>query len=464
MKLKRTTSILISFLILISMLISGSINVDATTASKVSYSLDNSSITIGQTFNIYVNCEKVNDLYGASVDFKYDKSMFQILDITEGNMFKNSGKPYNTVVKTPMPNTTGIVSVGLSLKGNISGFNGTGQVFVIKAKALKTGTVNLKTTNNFSQLGTSGINMCVKLADSSVRKISVNTYQVLSFNINSTTPTVKPISVSYQGHVPEIGWQSWVKDGALAGTEGKGLRVEGIRIKLENAPAGLKIKYKAHVENIGWQAWVYNGATSGTEGKALRIEALQMMLEGTDADKYRIEYQSHVQNQGWQPWVNDGQISGTSGKELRIEAIKIKIIRIPTVSYQCHVAEIGWQSWVKDGALAGTEGKGLGVEAFRINLENAPAGLRLKYKAYVDKIGWQGWVYNGATSGTEGKVLRIEALQMMLEGTDSDKYRIEYQSHVQNEGWQPWVNGGQISGTSGKSLRIEAIKVRLVKK
>ena len=446
------------------MLISGSINVDATTASKVSYSLDNSSITIGQTFNIYVNCENVNDLYGASVDFKYDKSMFQILDITQGNTLKNSGKSYNTVINPNVPDTTGIVSMGLSLQGNVAGFNGTGQLFVIKAKALKTGTVNLKTTNDFSQLGSNGMNMCVKLADSAGGKISVNTYQDLNFNINSTTPTGNPLSVSYQGHVQTIGWQSWVKDGALAGTEGKALRVEALKIKLENAPAGLKIKYKTHVEKIGWQDWVYDGALSGTEGKSLRIEAVQMMLEGTDANKYKIEYQSHVQNEGWQPWVNDGQISGTSGKSQRIEAIRVRIVKAPSVSYQGHVEKIGWQSWVKDGALAGTELQSLRVEAFRIKLENVPAGLKVKYKTHVQTIGWQDWVYDGALAGTEGKALRVEALQIMLEGTDADKYKIEYQSHVQNEGWQPWVNNGQISGTSGKSQRIEAIRVKLVKK
>lgn len=327
MKLKRTTSILISFLILISILTFGSIKVDAATASKVSYSLDNGSITIGQAFNIYVNCENVNDLYGASIDFKYDKSMFQILDITQGNTLKNSGKSYNTVINPKVPDTTGVVSMGLTLQGNVSGFSGTGQLFVIKAKALKTGAVNLKSTNDFLQLGSNGLNMCVKLADSNGEKISVNTYQDLNFNINSTTPTVNPLSVSYQGHVQTIGWQSWVKDGALAGTEGKALRVEALKIKLENAPAGLKIKYKTHVEKIGWQDWVYDGALSGTEGKSLRIEAVQMMLEGTDANKYKIEYQSHVQNEGWQPWVNNGQISGTSGKSQRIEAIRVKLVK-----------------------------------------------------------------------------------------------------------------------------------------
>jgi len=281
-----------------------------------------------------------------------------------------------------------------------------------------------------------------------------------SCTVTVTNSVVKSPSVSYQGQVQNIGWQSWVNDGALSGTEGSSLRVEAFRIKLENVPAGLKIKYKTHVQNIGWQDWVYDGAMAGTEGQSLRVEALQIVLEGIDADKYSIEYQAHVQNEGWQPWVRDGQIAGSFGKSQRVEALRIKITeKLPSVSYQGQVQNIGWQSWVNDGALSGTEGRSLRVEAFRIKLENAPAGLKIKYKTHVQNIGWQDWVYDGVMAGTEGQSLRVEALQIMLEGTDAYKYSIEYQAYVQNEGWEPWVSDGQTTGSLGKSQRIEALRV-----
>jgi Zn-dependent metalloprotease/uncharacterized protein YjdB len=280
-----------------------------------------------------------------------------------------------------------------------------------------------------------------------------------------TVPVVSIPSVSYQGHVQNIGWQDYVKDGALSGTEGKSLRVEGFRIKLENAPAGLKIKYKTHVQNIGWQDGVYDGAMAGTQGQSLRVEALQIMLEGIDADKYSVQYQAHVENEGWQQWVRDGQTSGSFGKSQRIEALKIKITeKMPSVAYQGHVQNIGWQDYVKDGVLAGTEGRSLRVEGFRIKLENAPAGLKIKYKTHVQNIGWQDWVFDGVMGGTQGQSLRVEALQIMLEGTDADKYSVEYQAHVENEGWQSWVKDGQTSGSFGKSQRIEALKIIITKK
>lgn len=465
MKFKRITNFMISFLLLTSILITGSIKVNAATASRVYYSVDNSSIKVGQTFNIYVNCENISDLYGASVDFKYDSSLLQITGITEGKVFNDSNIPHNTVVTTTIPNNTGIVSIGISLKGNVAGFNGTGNLFVIQAKALKTGTVYLKNTSDSSQLVNNGSNICVKLANAtSNEKISGVAFQGLIFNINTATTVVNPLSVSYQSHIQDIGWQSLAKNGDISGSEGTALRVEALKINLKNPPSGLNIKYKTHVQTIGWQNWVYNGALSGTEGKGLRVEAIQLMLEGTDADKYKIEYQSHVQNEGWQSWVSDGQSSGSLGKSQRIEAIRIRIVTKASVSYQSHVQSIGWQSLVKNGALAGTEGKGLRVEALKIKLENVPSGLKIKYRTHVQSIGWQGWVYDGALAGTEGKSLRIEAIQIMLEGTDAAKYKIEYQSHVQDEGWQSWVSDGQLSGTTLKSRRIEAIRINIVKK
>ena len=133
------------------------------------------------------------------------------------------------------------------------------------------------------------------------------------------------ISVSYQGHVQSIGWQNWVSDGQEAGTDGKGLRVEALKIKLINAPTGANIKYQAHVQCIGWQNWIGNGQEAGTDGKSLRVEALKISLENMPG--YSIQYQAHVQSLGWQDWVSDGQEAGTDGKSLRIEAIRIRIVK-----------------------------------------------------------------------------------------------------------------------------------------
>ena len=59
------------------------------------------------------------------------------------------------------------------------------------------------------------------------------------------------IGVEYQVHVQTYGWQDFVKDGELAGTEGKSKRVEAVKMNLINLPeeyAGSSISYAVHVQ------------------------------------------------------------------------------------------------------------------------------------------------------------------------------------------------------------------------
>jgi len=92
------------------------------------------------------------------------------------------------------------------------------------------------------------------------------------------------------------------------------------------APTINEILYDAHVANVGWQSWVKNGATAGTTGKALPMEAIEIKLTGEAAEKYDIEYRAHVANVGWQSWVKNGATAGTTGKALPMEAIEIRVV------------------------------------------------------------------------------------------------------------------------------------------
>ena len=130
--------------------------------------------------------------------------------------------------------------------------------------------------------------------------------------------------VQYQMHVQDIGWQGIRQDGELAGTEGRSLRVEALKVNTVNLPEGVKLKYQAHVEDIGWQDWKQDGEISGTSGRSLRIEAIRIKLEGTD--KYSVRYRMHVQDIGWQDWCYDGETAGTQTLSKRVEAIEIQIV------------------------------------------------------------------------------------------------------------------------------------------
>ena len=123
------------------------------------------------------------------------------------------------------------------------------------------------------------------------------------------------MSIKYEAHVQNIGWQGWKADGATAGTEGQGLRLEAIKI---DAPC--EIRAKAHIQNIGWKDFgvINKNTVIGTEGQGLRLECLCL--------KGNFKYRVHIQNAGWSTWTDADGIAtlGSVGQGLRIEAIEIK--------------------------------------------------------------------------------------------------------------------------------------------
>ena len=139
--------------------------------------------------------------------------------------------------------------------------------------------------------------------------------------------------VSYSAHVQKLGWKNAVTNGTLAGTTGKGLRVEGLKVKLLGSnTAGASISYQAFVQKKGWMAAVSNGVMAGTSGLGLRIEALRMTISGLTG--YSVQYRTYVQKRGWMSWkttangkaITAAPIAGTMGQSLRIEAVEIKLI------------------------------------------------------------------------------------------------------------------------------------------
>lgn len=148
----------------------------------------------------------------------------------------------------------------------------------------------------------------------------------LNNNVVKADTTSTSIGVTYDAHVQNIGWQSYVSNGAEAGTDGLGLRVEALKIQLTGTlPAGASIQYQGHVQNIGWQTVMADGQEVGTDGQGLRVEAIKIALKNMPG--YTVQYRAHVQNIGWQSWVSDGNEAGTDGQGLRIEAIEIQVVK-----------------------------------------------------------------------------------------------------------------------------------------
>ncbi len=142
-------------------------------------------------------------------------------------------------------------------------------------------------------------------------------------DVNAPAPT--GVSVKYQTHVQNVGWQGWKTNGDVAGTSGQSLRLEGMYIDVEGIDNA--IEYRTHVQNIGWQDWVNEGEMTGTSGRSLRLEAIEIRLKGDMAANYDIYYRVHAQNIGWMDWAKNGQSAGTAGLSYRLEAIQIVIVQ-----------------------------------------------------------------------------------------------------------------------------------------
>lgn len=287
-------------------------------------------------------------------------------------------------------------------------------------------------------------------------------------------------SVSYSTHVQTIGWQDYVKDGEMAGTQSRALRMEGIRINLENTGETQgSIEYQAHVQSIGWQDYVGAGELAGTTARKLRVEAVRIRLTGELAEKYDIYYRTHIQSYGWLNWAKNGEGSGSMGFSKRMEAVEICLVRkgeqppvkegnsssyiYRRIAYQAHSQSFGWRGTVYDDAEGGVTGMGKRLEAFKISLPEQEYPGDIEYRAYVQTYGWQEWKRNGEEIGTTGQGKRIEALEIRLTGELAQHYSVYYSVHMAKIGWTNYAKDGETAGSMELGKRVEAVKIRLVK-
>jgi len=304
--------------------------------------------------------------------------------------------------------------------------------------------------------------------DKAIIKILLAILVIIFLSFSFYSPNVANASeqrnnITYQVHVQDISWQKEVTENQIAGTTGKALQLEAI--KINNTNTDFKLKYQVHIENLGWQDWKNQGQVAGTTGKALQLEAIKIEIENLNSNKYKVQYRVHIENLGWQDLKENGQMAGTTGKALQIEAIEIKIIPINTTSnlsveYVSHIENIDWEKKLNyNGDISGTTGKNLRNEALKIRLVNAPYGAEVKYNVYIANRGWQGYKKDGEIAGTVGQALKLEAIKIELVGLEN--YNVKYKVHIENLGWQDLKQNGQIAGIPGSNLKIEAIQIML---
>ncbi len=295
------------------------------------------------------------------------------------------------------------------------------------------------------------------------------------------------VSLSYSAHVSNIGWMGAVAGGEVAGTTGRGLPLEALRLVLSDASTGEPlgadaISVEAHVSGVGWQTAAGNGGTAGTTGQSRAVEALRVRLSAGLSARYTVWYRVHSAEFGWLGWACDSADAGSAGYGRAVQAVQVAVLpkgdpapgdtstpfvdrssEPPSVSYRAHVAGIGWQGAVSDGAVAGTTGQGRALEALSGSVSWYGHGSSsLEVRAHVSNVGWQGWTSGAA--GTTGRSLAVEALQFRLSGEAASSYDVWYRVHCADYGWLGWAKDGASAGTVGLSKAVQAVQVVLVPK
>ena len=290
----------------------------------------------------------------------------------------------------------------------------------------------------------------------------------------------KPMSLTYRAHVSNVGWQGAVSDGATAGTTGRGLALEDLKLSLDSSDYsdGSAVQIDAHVSGIGWQGWDTPSASEGgTTGQGRAVEAVRLRLTGSLANDYDVYYRVHASNIGWMAWAKDGEEAGTTGMSCSLEAVQIKLVRkgashpdtmgyshleIPTLTYSSQ-SNGTWQNTVSAGEVSGTTGKGIPITGFLAKTTSFVAG-GINYQLHLSNVGWTSDKSNGDQLSSATESNSVEAIKVSLSGDLATYFDVWYRVHVDNVGWLGWTKNGAIAGSTGYGTHVQAVQVRITRK
>ena len=290
----------------------------------------------------------------------------------------------------------------------------------------------------------------------------------------------KPMSLTYRAHVSNVGWQGAVTDGATAGTTGRGLALEDLKVSIDSSDYsdGSAVQIDAHVSGIGWQGWDTPSASEGgTTGQGRAIEAVRLRLTGSLAKDYDVYYRVHASNIGWMAWAKDGEEAGTTGMSCSLEAVQIKLIKkgtshpdtagyshleLPTVTYSSQ-AKGAWQNSVSAGEVSGTTGKGISITGFSAKITSFVAG-GINYQLHLSNVGWTSGKSNGDQLSSATESNPVEAIKVSLSGDLTTYFDVWYRVHIVNVGWLGWTKNGAVAGSTGYGAHAQAVQVRITRK
>ena len=96
-------------------------------------------------------------------------------------------------------------------------------------------------------------------------------------------PADAQVGIRYQVNLSGTGWLDPAEDGAEAGNASAEAPLEAICMELYGASAASYDLYYKVYQNGTWTDWALNGAVAGTEGAGLRIDGIRAAITAKDA-------------------------------------------------------------------------------------------------------------------------------------------------------------------------------------
>ena len=288
----------------------------------------------------------------------------------------------------------------------------------------------------------------------------------------------KTAALQVQAHVQNIGWQTPVASDQVAGTTGRALRMEALKVSLSGVQGTVQLQ--AHVADQGWDAG-WSDTQAGTTGKSRALEAVRIRLTGDAAASYDIYYRVHAANVGWLGWAKNGDAAGTQGLGNAIEAVEVRLVpkgqsgpatgnafkakAATSVNVAAYVAGRGWQAGVNGGKQAGTTGQGRALLGVSMTVDDASwvAGS-VQYRTSTSVSALGSWANAGTRVSSSTGTAPLQTIQVRLTGDMANSYDVYYRVHAANVGWMGWAKNGETAGCDAVANRAEAVQVVLVAK
>ena len=302
--------------------------------------------------------------------------------------------------------------------------------------------------------------------------------QVNADTTTATTANLDPLKVTGKVRMQSYGIKKGsynTADGVLTlGKKGKKKRIEYMTLNFKNTTEYEgSIKYRVYVQKKGWTDWKTSGKKAGTTGKGLRIEGVRIELTGELAKHYTVVYSAYMQTyKGKQSWVSDGATAGTPGEGKRVEQIQIKILprerfgEKPNVVYRMYRDGYKWSKrWYRNGEVAGvTSGSKLNHEGLQMTVIGSRYTGNIEYRAMGQGYSWMDWTTKNSTTGKPTKGKRMEEIMIRLTGELSTHFDIYYRTCVKSKGWLGWAKNGEKSGSEKYNYCIAALQCVIVPK